>query len=120
MKHSIIYFALTGILVITGSAARAADIVIDPAGVDMQQYQNDSVQCHMLSAQVRPRAGRGAVGGAVVGGLVGRAVGNRHTARRAARAGAVGGLVRGAAVTRFERQLVVKNCLRSRGYNVLN
>ena len=120
MKRSIIYLTLAGMLTIGSYTAHAAEIVIDPTGVDMQQYQDDLVQCHLLSRQVRPKAGRGAVGGAVVGGIVGRAVGNRHTARRAARAGAVGGLVRGAAITRYQRHVVVRNCLHNRGYNVLN
>ena len=120
MNRSIIYLTLAGIVVISGCAARHANIIIDPVGVDMQLYQNDLVQCHFLARQVRSKAGQGAVGGAVVGGLVGGAVGNRNTARKAAGVGAIGGMARGARVTRYERRLVVKNCLRNRGYSVLN
>ena len=120
MNRSIIYLILFASAAISGCAAHRANIIIDPVGVDMQQYQNDLAQCHIIARQVRHRAGRGAVGGAIVGGAVGGIVGNRDTAKKVAGVGAVGGLARGAAVTRYERRIVVRNCLQNRGYSVLN
>lgn len=111
---------LVSLIAITACAGRRADVVIDPAGVDMGQYQHDLAQCQEISKQVRGKAVGGAVGGAVVGGAVGGIVGNSDTAGKGAGVGAVTGVARGAAATRQERQLVVKNCLRNRNYKVLN
>lgn len=104
----------------TGCAGRRANVVIDPAGVDMGRYQQDLAQCQQIAKQVRGKAAGGAVGGAVVGGAIGGIVGDSDTAGKGAGVGAVAGVARGAGATRKERQLVVKNCLRNRGYQVLN
>ena len=66
------------------------------------------------------KAAGGVVAGAVVGGVLGAIVGNSSTAARGAGVGAMTGGVGGAGSTHQERQLVVKNCLRNRGYKVLN
>ncbi len=95
-------------------------VVIDPEGVDMYRYQRDLSECQQISRQVDQKAAGGAIGGAVVGGVIGAIVGDRTTAARSAGVGAVAGGVGGAGSTRQERQLVVKNCLRNRGYRVLN
>ncbi len=111
---------LVSLVAATGCAGRRADVVIDPAGVDMVRYRQDVAECQEISKQVRGKAVGGAVGGAVVGGAVGGIVGNSDTAGKGAGVGAVTGVARGAAATRQERQLVIKNCLRNRGYKVLN
>jgi len=111
---------LVSVIGAAGCAGRRADVVIDPAGVDMGRYQQDLAQCQEIAKQVRHKAVGGAVGGAVVGGAVGGIVGNGETAEKGAGAGAVVGMARGAAATRREKQLVIKNCLRERGYKVLN
>lgn len=113
-------FILVSLVAATACAGRRADVVIDPTGVDMGRYQQDLAQCQEISKQVRGKAVGGAVGGAVVGGAVGGIVGNSDTAGKGAGVGAVTGVARGAAATRQERQLVIKNCLRNRGYKVLN
>ena len=113
-------FIFVSLITITACAGRRADVVIDPTGVDMGRYQEDLAQCQEISKQVRGKAVGGAVGGAVVGGSVGAIVGNSDTAGKGAGVGAVTGVARGAAATREERQLVIKNCLRNRGYAVLN
>ena len=94
--------------------------VIDPAGVDMGQYQTDLAQCEEIAQQVEQKAGAGAVGGALVGALVGSIVGDSRTAMKSAGAGAVVGGAKGGAATEREKGRVVKNCLRRRGYIVLN
>lgn len=97
-----------------------SDVVIDPKGVDMALYEKDFGECQHLSMQVRRKGAAGAVGGAVVGGALGNIGGRQGGTERGARAGAVLGGVHGAAATRQERKVVLKNCLRNRGYTVLN
>jgi len=95
-------------------------VIIDPHGVDMSKYQRDLKICEEISMQVDSKTGSRAVGGAVVAGTVGAIVGNSDTARTAGSVGFVTGLVKGSSATRAERMRVVKNCLRNRGYSVLN
>jgi outer membrane lipoprotein SlyB len=56
----------------------------------------------------------------MVGGLIGATMGNSKTAKKGAGVGAVSGAARGASTTKREKIKVVKNCLRQRGYVVLN
>ena len=102
--------------------AQKKQIVIDPTGVDMGQYQKDLQECEYLSTQVDKgsSAAKGAVGGAVVGGLVGASVGNSRDAQRMAGAGAVMGAAGSANEAQMEQNKIVKNCLINRGYKVLN
>lgn len=95
-------------------------VVIDPAGVDMNLYQQDLAACRQIAEQVEQRAAGGVVGGAVVGGVLGAILGDSSTAQRGAGAGAVTGGLGGAGSTQQERQVVIKNCLRNKGYKVLN
>lgn len=96
--------------------------IIDPQGVDMTRYEADLSECRAIADQVPvgERAVVGAATGAVIGGAVGAVVGNRNTATRGAGVGAIGGGVRGASSGMSERDRVVHNCLRGRGYRVLN
>ena len=133
MKVSGLPKSITGIFValavvfIGGCAHRhhhrhAGDIIIDTQGVDQYQYQSDLYDCPQYAEQV-PVGGRTAkssVGGAVVGGALGAIVGNSDTAAKGAGVGAVTGAVKRAGSGYREKQRVVKNCLRGRGYRVLN
>jgi outer membrane lipoprotein SlyB len=96
--------------------------IVDMQGVSIAQYNADLAECRAYADEVEAgrQVVRGAVGGAVVGGAVGAAVGNSDTAQRTAGAGAVVGAARGAQGTIQERERVVRNCLRGRGYRVLN
>ena len=97
-------------------------VIIDTQGVDMQQYRYDMEDCQGYATQV-PVAGKAAktaAGGAVLGGVLGAIVGNSSTAAKGAGVGAVTGAVKGTSSGYKERQRVVKNCLRGRGYRVLN
>lgn len=96
--------------------------IIDPQGVDMARYQADLVECQAIADQVPvgERAVTGAATGALIGGAVGAVVGNRNTATRGAGVGAIGGGVQGVSSGMRERDQVVHNCLRGRGYRVLN
>jgi len=116
MKHTMFCISLLGITIAAGCAGSSKP-VIDPAGVDMEQYNADLAECEQIAEQVDQKAGEGAAGGAVVGGLIGAITGN--TARGAG-VGAVAGGAKGVGSTNKERSRVVKNCLRNRGYQILN
>jgi uncharacterized protein YcfJ len=105
---------------VVGGCARRDQVIIDPSGVDMAQYQRDLAECRQIAAQVNSKAGGGVVAGAVVGALIGAAVGNSDTAKKAAGVGAVSGGAKGTVATAVERKRVLKNCMRVRGYRVLN
>jgi hypothetical protein len=97
--------------------------IIDRKGVDMSRYYVDKAECEAYANEVRTgeKVARGAVGGAVVGGAIGAIV-NRgpDSAERGAGVGAVTGSVRGAQEGVQESERVIKQCLRGRGYRVLN
>ena len=92
-----------GLIVIAGLAACAGHkpggkVIVDMKGVDREQYQKDFDECSAYTSQVDGQ-------GKVVGGAAGAAV--------------VGG-AKGVGETANERHAVVSNCLRNRGYAVLN
>ena len=107
-------------LTVVGGCSKRQSVIIDPEGVNMGQYQRDLAECQQITKQVESEVGEGAVGGAVVGGLIGASVGGKRSVGRTAGVGAVLGGAKGAGATKEERELVLKNCLRNRGYRVLN
>lgn len=104
----------------TGCASRK--IIIDKEGVDMSRYEQDLDTCKQYAEEVDTgsQVGAGAVGGAVVGGAVGAILGGRRGAERLAAVGGVTGAARGGSSASHEKMQVTKNCLRNRGYKVLN
>lgn len=119
MKSNLFFAFLLITTLAVGCAGRSKPI-IDPAGVDMGQYQNDLAQCEQIAQQVEQKAGAGAAGGAIVGGLIGAIVGDKDQAIRSAGVGAVAGGAKGTNATTREKSQVIKNCLRNRGYKILN
>ena len=108
-------------------AGCSSDPIVDMKGVDEARYEADLAECREYANQVG--VGGNAAGGAVAGGAAGAAVGaavgavtgnpGRGAAVGAAgggTSGAVGGTARGAA----KKERVVRNCLRGRGYRVLD
>jgi outer membrane lipoprotein SlyB len=97
-------------------------VIVDMKGVDPVQYNADLHECMAYADQVDAagKVGGNAAGGAVVGGAIGAIFGGPEGAARGAGAGAVGGGARGVEQTVAERHQVVANCLRRRGYAVLN
>lgn len=108
------------VLVLAGCAGRGP--IVDQKGINQAAYQQDLAECERYAQQVGvgKKAGAGALGGAAVGAAIGAILGNSDTVERAAGTGAVLGGTRGAAAGANERSQVVKNCLRGRGYRVLN
>ena len=119
-KVSITILFLISSLFVACSSRPGADIIIDPTYVDRVQYEQDLAECERLADQVRQKAGGRAARGAVVGGMIGAVWGGDRSVERGAGVGAISGASRGAAETEREKTRVVKNCLRNRGYTVLN
>ena len=65
-------------------------------------------------------AAEGAAGGAIIGGILGAIFGDSGTAGRMAGGGAVIGAAGKAGDAEQEKSQGVKNCMRGRGYRVLN
>ena len=120
MKSILYYIAIVAITFSAGCATNRSKPIIDPDSVDMELYQYDLAECEQIAEQVEQKAGSGAVGGALVGGVIGAIVGDSDSVKRSAGVGGVLGGVKGAGATEREKSQVVKNCLRNRGYEILN
>ena len=113
---------LTATLFLTGCTT-TDEIIIDRKGVDMARYAADKAECEQYAAEVRTgeKAIRGAASGAVVGGAIGGIAGDSsESAARGAGIGAVTGTAKGISRGERDKVRVVKQCLRGRGYRVLN
>lgn len=128
MRTGYLIILYTLLLCLAGCATKSANwprherVIVDTQGVDMAQYRADLEQCSQYSDQVQTgkKVARGTLGGAAVGGLIGAAVGDSSTAQKGAGAGSVTGGAGGLVDSYREKNQVVKNCLRGRGYRVLN
>jgi hypothetical protein len=121
MKRLLTALAGAGSLAIAaGACSSHPDPIIDTRGVDMTVYQQDLAECREYSRQVDPAVGmtKGAAAGAVVGAAAGAILDGN--VGRSAGAGAVGGAAKSGVKAANEREDVVKNCMRYRGYRVLN
>jgi uncharacterized protein YcfJ len=116
MRYPITVFAL---LALISACTTTDEIIIDTKGVDMARYEQDLAECRAYSREVQTgkKVATGAASGAVVGGLIGAITGD---AGKAAGVGAVGGGAKGASEGAEDEVRVVKNCLRGRGYRLLN
>ncbi|MCY3606302.1 MAG: glycine zipper family protein [Gammaproteobacteria bacterium] len=97
--------------------------IVDLKGVDREQYDADLADCQDYANEVPlgKHVGTGAVAGAVVG-AAGAAVSGANTTGigQSAGVGAVyGGTIRGLGAV-GEKQQVLRECMRGRGYRVLN
>lgn len=93
--------------------------IIDTTNVDMDQYDRDLAHCEEVATQVETggRAVDSAAAGAAVGAARGAIWGS---VGRSAASGAVTGGAGGLYAADYETARVIKNCMRSRGYAVLN
>lgn len=107
-------------LLVLAACSGTTGPIIDTQGVDMAKYQQDLAQCEVYAGQVSTgrAVAKGAAGGAAVGGAIG-AIANGN-AGEGAGIGAVTGGAQSARIAEREKAGVVKNCLRGRGYRVLN
>jgi outer membrane lipoprotein SlyB len=113
--------AVVATLVLLAGCTTTSEIIVDRKGVNMAQYEEDLADCESYAEQVRvgAKAGKGAASGAVVGGAIGAVDDHRETGEGAA-VGAVLGGVKGLNEGERDKVRVVKNCLRGRGYRILN
>jgi outer membrane lipoprotein SlyB len=114
LKHPAICLAATLTLM-----ACASKPIVDTYNIDMVQYEKDLAQCEEVAEQVASGeiTASSAAFGAGVGtayGVVGGNVGS------AAATGAISGGAGGLLKSDNETAKVTKNCLRYRGYAVLN
>jgi outer membrane lipoprotein SlyB len=115
------------LLVILAGCAQSYQPVVDTRGVDTARYQQDLFECRQYAERVSPVGQAatggllGAAGGAALGAIVGAFSGGAGTgaAIGAATGGAVGAGAGGVTGV-SEQQRIIDNCLRGRGYNVLN
>ncbi len=104
------------------SACATENVIVDTKGVDMSRYQQDRQDCESYAEQVSTSkaAAKGAGFGAAIGAALGAIFGgSRDVVRSAAGGGVVGG-AQGAVKGEGEKEQVMRNCLRGRGYRVLN
>jgi Glycine-zipper domain len=126
------------------AAACSSDPIVDMKGVDEERYEQDLAECRQYADQVdvaRSAGGGallGAAGGAAVGAVVGAITGRPGTgaavgavvgaitgrpgtgAAVGGGAGGTSGLFAGGASGANKKERIVRNCLRGRGYSVLD
>jgi len=116
-------FLVVSVLTLPACASKP---IIDSKGVDMVQYQADLEDCVLVAEQVQTgnmvakSAGAGAAVGAAFGVVTSVITGDASAIGYSAAYGGVSGGAGGAFQADEEKALVIKNCLRNRGYVVLN
>jgi len=118
MRSNLLILSILLIFTIGGCTAHPEPI-IDTRGVNMAHYEGDMADCASYGEQIQIE--RGVVKGAAAGAAVGTATGaiSGH-AGSGAGYGAIFGAAESARINDREKQRVVKNCMRGRGYRVLN
>ncbi len=114
------YAAILTALALAGCAAHP-DPIIDTKGVDPERLAEDWEECEAYTEEIV--IAKGVSKGAALGGAVGAATGavsNRREVDEAAGVGAIYGGTRSGLEADREKQKVFKNCMRGRGYRVLN
>lgn len=111
--------AVAVLTVLVSACASHPEPIIDTKGVNMAHYEADLADCTAYGDQVHIEKGvaKGTAGGAAVGAATGAIFGE---AAKGAGVGAIGGGAKSARRGEDEKHRVVKNCLRGRGYKVLN
>lgn len=119
MRPATIFSAVATTLLLAACSG-ASGPIIDTKGVDMTRYHQDLAECETYASQVSTgqAVARGSAGGAAVGAAVGAVAGGG--AKKGAGIGAVTGGAESARIADREKASVVRNCLRGRGYRVLN
>ena len=119
-KLAAIVAAALIVAMVAGCAAHP-DPIIDTKGVDPDLLAEDWDECEVYTEEIiiAQGVGKGAAVGAAVGAATG-AVSNRREVDEAAGLGAIYGGTRSGLDADRQKQQVFKNCMRGRGYRVLN
>ena len=127
MKKFFEAWLLSTALVLAGCSSNpqtqaTGGVIIDTKGLDMSSYYQDLHECRNFAAQVNVggQVVEKTITGALIGGAVGAIAGDSDAAKRAAGVGGLLGAVKGSGQASREKQRVLKNCLKGRGYRVLN
>ena len=112
-------YKLIILLVALAGCAAHPDPIVDMKGVDPERLARAQAECEQYAEQIR--VSDGVAKGSAVGAAVGAAAGaiNGDVSRGAANGALYGGTRSGLGADR-DKQKVVNNCLRGRGYRVLN
>ncbi|MCP3687791.1 MAG: glycine zipper family protein [Gammaproteobacteria bacterium] len=122
-RYSAAYFriiATASLGFLSACASQQPNIIIDTHGVDMAGYEQDLAYCEQFQNQVQGQTGKEAAKGAVVGGATGAIWSGSDGAGKGAASGLIIGAMRGTEQKSREKVKVVKNCLRNKGYKILN
>ena len=117
--HRSLTFYLLVFFAIALISACASKPIVDTSNVNMVQYQKDLEDCELIAEQVESGkiTAKSAAFGSGVGAAHGAISGDiGNSAAHGAVTGAAGGLLK----SDNEKARVTKNCLRYRGYTVLN
>ena len=103
-------------------ASPRSSVILDKRGIDAARYSQDLAECggYADEVQVAADTARSAGRGIVVGGAIGAIIDGADAAARGAGIGGVAGGAKGLVRAEHEQERVVKNCMRGRGYRVLN
>ena len=121
MRKSITTIASILAAVIIAGCAAHPDPIIDTKGVDPDMLAEDWDECEAYTEEiiVAQGVGKGAAVGAAVGAATG-VVSDRRGVDEAAGLGAIYGGTKSGLDADQQKQQVFKNCMRGRGYRVLN
>jgi len=119
MNKFLIFSTVISILTFTG-CTHSKQIIIDPKDNDMEHYQANLAECRQIAEQVESETAQNAVEGAFIGAIFGAIVDGHDGSIAGAQVGALSGGLEGNSKTQQTRIKVVKNCLRNRGYRILN
>ena len=113
------HLILSSAVLLTACAYRP---VIDPkTSAHPENFQADLAECQQIAEQAPKGAALAGAGiGAALGAGIAVATGHSEAAGRAAGGGAVIGGAKGGGASHREKRMIVRNCLKGRGYAVLN
>lgn len=116
------FLTITCITILLTACFQSSPVIIDKKGIDPIAYAQDLKECESYANEIEAthQVVTTAAEGAVVGGALGLILGDsaRAAKRGAAGGGALGGY-RGYKESTHDRERVIRNCLRGRGYRVL-
>lgn len=95
--------------------------IVDMQGVNPDLYEMDLRECEQYAEQVNtgPEVASSTAIGTIFGAAIGVAGGGRSSLGTGAAVGAVSGVAAGSGKVYRDKQQVIRNCLKGRGYRVL-
>ena len=117
-------FALSGCATNMLASTRdvSSNIIVDEKGIDVDKYYTDLLECQAYASHVDVQANTGsaALAGGLFGALIGGMAGNRNTAGIIGLLGAAEAAGQANQQSSNTVQKIMRECLRGRGYRVLN